>query len=150
MKKQNFVGLLFGFLTIFLAGCATTATEKVEPTVVSGISRVFMHEPGNFTFLVEHIDTKKLGQLRVSTYGNYVTIVEDLSEDQPISVVYSCSKYTGQSDEKSYQCRTVPSNFSNWNVRAGRLTIHLHSAKEIDGAGWNHGKFGRGQTVVVQ
>lgn len=146
MRKHSSVGFLLSFLTIALIGCSTNATEKVEPTTVSGITRVFMHEPGNFTFLVEHGDNKKVGQLRVDAHRDDTTIVVDLQENQTISVEYSCGKYRDQ----FYQCKSIPPNFSNWNVRAMKLTIHLHSVKELDGAGWNHGKFGSGQTTVVQ
>jgi len=34
-----------------------------------------------------------------------------------------------------------------------KLEIHIHSVKsvkDIDGAGWNHGKFGNGETSVVE
>ena len=34
--------------------------------------------------------------------------------------------------------------------RANLLEIHLHSAQEINGAGWSNGKFGNGQTIVVE
>jgi len=146
MRRQSFVILVLSFLTISLVGCSTGVAEKIEPTTVSGITRVFMHEPGHFTFLVKHADGKKVGQLRVETYRDYTNIVEDLEENQSISVEYSCGSHRNE----FYQCKSIPPNFSNWNVRAMKLTIHLHSVKEMDGAGWNHGKFGSGQTVVVQ
>lgn len=142
-----FASILFCFLTISLIGCSTNATEKVEPTSVSGITRVFMHEPGYFTFLVENTDSKKVSQLRVKTYRDDTVLMEDLEEGQPIRVEYSCGN---NHRSEFYQCKSIPPNFSNWNVYAKKLTIHLHSVKEIDGAGWNHGKFGRGQTTVVQ
>lgn len=144
--KNCFVLASCCFLTISLIGCSTNATEKVEPTSVSGITRVFMHEPGHFTFLVENTDSKKIGQLRVQTYRDDTIIREDLEDGQSIRVEYSCGKY----QKEFYQCKSIPPNFSNWTVHARKLTIHLHSVKEIDGAGWNHGKFGRGQTIVVQ
>ncbi len=30
------------------------------------------------------------------------------------------------------------------------LEIHISSEKDIEGGGWNHGKFGRGQTSVIK
>ena len=30
------------------------------------------------------------------------------------------------------------------------LAIHIHSPKDINGAGWDHGKLGRGQTQVLE
>src|SRR3989344_6882557 len=145
MRKLSFA-ISLSFLTISLTGCSTNTTEKVTPTTVSGITRVFMHEPGYFTFLVEHNDSKKVGQLRVRTYIDDTDIVYDLQENQPVSVEYSC----GSHQNRLYQCKPIPQNFSNWTVWAMKLKIHLHSIKEIDGAGWNHGKFGSGQTIVVR
>ena len=145
MRKCHFAIILVCFLITSLISCATK-NDKVEPTHVSGITRIFMHEPGNFTFLIEHNDSKKVGQLRVETYRDHTTIVEDLQENQSVSVEYSC----GLNSEELYQCKSIPSNFSNWNVGAIKLTIHIHSVKEIDGAGWNHGKFGSGSTTVIQ
>lgn len=144
--KNCFAGIVSCFLTIFLIGCSTNTTKKVEPTSVSGITRVFMHEPGYFTFLVENTDSKKVGQLRIKTNIDNVIIMKDLDEGQSIQIEYSCGKFQNE----MYQCKSIPPNFSNWNVYALKLTIHLHSVKELDGAGWNHGKFGSGQTVVVQ
>jgi hypothetical protein len=31
-----------------------------------------------------------------------------------------------------------------------RLDIHIHNLDEIQGGGWNHGKFGRGKTQVIE
>ena len=30
------------------------------------------------------------------------------------------------------------------------LEIHIHSVKDVEGASWNHGKFGSGSTTVIQ
>lgn len=144
MMKIYLAGLaLLCFLIISLLVYADTI-ERAELMSVSGISRVFMHEPGCFTFLVKNTDSKKVGQLRVCSNENNVIISEDLEESQSIRVEYSCRPYHHN------ECNPISSDSSNWNVRTARLTIHLHSVKEIDGAGWNHGKFGSGQTVVVQ
>ena len=144
MRKDGFV-LLICFLTISLISCSTK-NEEAEPIRVSGITRILMHEPGYFTFLVEHNNSKKVGQLRVVTYKDNTTILEDLQENQSISIEYSCGSFPGE----FYQCKPIPLNFSNWSVRAIKLIIHLHSVKEVGGAGWNHGKFGSGNTTVVQ
>jgi hypothetical protein len=143
MRKLSFAILSLSFLTISFVGCST---KIVKSTVVSGITRVFMHEPGHFTFIVQNTETKILGQLRVEVYSDQVTMLEDLRDDESVRVEYFC----GFHREQPKQCKPIPTDFSNWNLHASQLTIHLHSAKELDGGGWNHGKFGRGQTVVVQ
>ena len=30
------------------------------------------------------------------------------------------------------------------------VEIHIHAAKDVNGGGWNHGKFGSGQTNVIE
>ena len=31
----------------------------------------------------------------------------------------------------------------------GSLDIHIHNIQEINGAGWDHGKFGTGRTNII-
>ena len=146
--RRYIVALFTALTAVFVAGCGD-GLRPVSPTVVSGITRVFMHEPGRFTFIVQHAEADtltKLGQLRIQVYRNYVTMLEDLKDDEPIRIEYSC----GTRHNNPRQCKPIPVGFSNWNLHASQLTIHLHSAQELDGGGWNHGKHGRGQTVVVQ
>jgi hypothetical protein len=62
--------------------------------------------------------------------------------------------------EQLHIYRDVPEGNSPWvyyevTRQAGdehysRLDIHVSSAAQIDGASWNHGKFGSGQTAVIQ
>lgn len=56
----------------------------------------------------------------------------------------------------------VPTNEKMWvEIRAKcgssfsadcfeRMTIHIHTPKEVEGGGWNHGKFGSGNTSVIK
>ena len=37
---------------------------------------------------------------------------------------------------------------SNWG-RFGNITIHVRSVDDLNGSGWNHGKFGRGKTQRI-
>lgn len=133
-------------------GCSTNVTENIDPISVSGITRVLMHRPGEFTFLVEHNDSKKIGQLTVVTRRENTVIMRDLEDGQSIRVEYSCF---GELQNYAYQCKSIPLNFSNWSIRASKLIIHLNSVKEIGGAGWHHGGsiIGdciKGQTTIVQ
>ncbi|MDP3792528.1 MAG: hypothetical protein Q8Q89_02245 [bacterium] len=145
MKRYR-LGLVC-FLVLFLFGCEERTRENTNPesTVVSGITRILMHETNSFTFLVERADTHKVGQLRI--YASKTTLFSDLKEDEPIRVEYRCRS---SSRNEYYQCKSIPADFSIWSTHPAELTIHLHSTKEVDGGGWNHGKFGQGSTTVIQ
>ncbi len=128
--------LAVGLIMLFSLGCGN-GEVRVEHTVVSNISRVFMHLPGEYTFFVEAQDNK-VSQLKIKSHGKNVTIVEDLKKGEPIRVEYSnCRGYQG--------CLRIPANFSYWSVFVDDLTIHLHTSSEIDGAGWER-KFGKNRT----
>lgn len=124
--------------------------EPPKTITVSGITRVFMHEPGRYSFLVEHNQHGKVGHLHTLTtcseYAN-IQILKDLPNPEDpiwIEILCGCSPVYRT-------CKQIPPNFSFWEIsQFGKLTIHLHSTKQVNGSGWNHGKFGSGTTVVVE
>jgi hypothetical protein len=112
-------------------------------TRVSDISQILMHEPGHYTFLVDQ-PGRKISQLEIRT-GEPITILRDLDNATVINITYRCMYKKA--------CLPIPENFSRWSLVATDLTIHLHSAEEINGAGWSQmeGKVRReGQTQVVR
>jgi len=106
----------------FLAACSY---EK-EPVTVENVKRVFMHEEKHYSFL--YASPNNPNELQGFTLREVirVKIITDVSPEEDIWL-----KYTEFGS--SYD-----------------LELHLHSAEDINGAGWNHGKFGSGQTVVVE
>jgi len=118
------------------AACQPAGNEEQKPlvtTTVKNIERVLMHEPGEYTFFYTNPqDPKELLSFRVESIRK-LKIFQDVS-----------------SEEKSWL--TIVSRggceYSCYGVES--LEIHLHFAEEINGAGWNHGKFGRGQTTVIE
>ena len=38
----------------------------------------------------------------------------------------------------------------NWVEDTLDVNIHIHSLEDLNGAGWNHGKFGKGNTVPIE
>jgi len=107
---------------LFTVGCAQHKTG--ERTVE--VQRVFMHNPGVYSGM--YVDSEK----NVRVIGGYgaTTLIIDIPEDRPMWV-----KETKFSDGID----------SYW-----KYEFHVHSIKEVDGGGWNHGKFGSGQTSVVK
>lgn len=133
-------------ITILISACGKQAPyQEPGPTVVSTVSQVLMNEPDSFTFLVD-LEDSQVGQLHLylGMPKNKVPIkiFRDLKADQQISISYLCGE--------NETCQPLPKNFSLWRVNANHLVIHLHSDDEINGAGWNHGKYGKGQTEVIR
>jgi len=109
------------------------ATDWSETKRMDGVSRVMMHEPSRYTILVEKPD----GVVAQYTFGqgccgNVPEIYRDVPVGQPMWIEYR----TGNPDTN--------------RAFDQLLTIHVHSVSNINGAGWNHGKFGRGDTTVVE
>lgn len=139
MKSRYFTWAIIA-VPILIGACVSKDKPEIRPVKVSNIERVLMHEPGNFTFIVKNKDGS-FGQLHLSSRGSLgVKLLNNLATDEPIRVEYMCK----------IQCKDVPENFSAWFVVAKSVRVYIHSAKDINGAGWNHGKHGRGQTEVIE
>lgn len=80
-----------------------------------------MHEPRSYSILVRNNDNKEIESVSWD-YWHTIHIVDD---------VLSTQKIWAEVDDK-------------------QVYIHIHSAQEINGAGWNHGKGGQGETIGVE
>ena len=97
-----------------------TSPYKVE------FQRVFLNESNRFTFIVDGIPYEV-----TLHYPHPVKIFYDVPPD--MSMYYKTEKYcSGGSEFYRY------------------LYIHIHSTKDLNGGGWDHGKFGHGQTSVLE
>jgi len=103
---------------------------KVE-IKVDNIVRVFMHEPGAYNFLV-------------SRNGILVPTENYRHSPQRVIIMPDVSR------EQFMWARVYYKEEEGYGFPQAYLEIHVHSEKDIEGGGWNHGKFGRGQTVVVE
>ena len=117
------VSLLFG-----LSGCGEPTEDRIENVVA-----VYMHE-------VDHYS---------------VAVADSNSASSRVEIAYLSGQYNSRGRVKIF--RDVPAGKMMW-VRRVRLNdmdshveleIHIHSTADIQGGGWNHGKFGSGQTVVI-
>ncbi len=114
-----------------LQGCGDDPPVRPDERI-DGVVRVFMHEPGRYTVLrrssaASSIVEQQVPQLK---YVADTAYVPDVPEDQPmwVSVHYGGDHLSP----------------------IAHIVFHVHSVSDIGGAGWNHGKAGHGQTVVVQ
>lgn len=122
---------VIALFVLLILGCSTSRTEPVR---IDNVSRVMMHERGRYTLMVEEPD----GRISLRSFGGSpcfypeTVLFHDVPEGDPMWATY----------------RTVSRSCEN---PCEELTeLHVHSAEDINGAGWNHGKFGSGQTTVVE
>ena len=111
--------------------------ERIEEEKIDNVVRVFWHEGNNFSVMVKPSGTNRLKLIRFPEYhcdtdAPGVRIFTDVESDKPMWV---SSKVGFGGSVK-------------WCVYF--VDIHIHSEKDVDGGGWNHGKFGSGQTSVIQ
>lgn len=112
--------------------CINSRTQPWE-VKVENIERIFFHENFRFIYLVR----KENGDI------------------EPVSLTY----FHEQKSKLTYY-DDVPAGKLMWALIKGKgnpkdgiiadIKIHMHSVKDIEGGGWNHGKFGSGNTTVVE
>ncbi len=116
----------YATVLVLVTGCVgepVTKTFDLKPVV-----RVFMHEAHRYTFFVAAGDELKVVEYK---YVKEVTLRQDVPTGEPMWVHVTHTR-------------------QDFHVPIIQLEIHLHSANEINPAGWNHGKGGRGMTVAVE
>ena len=112
----------------YLASGVEEGQDKIENVV-----RVFMHEPGNYSFLVEDKKSEKLVLMSYYTYNQEeVDLVTDVPANQKMWATVSWEKR------------------GDGSIFFKEIVIHLHSANDVEGGAWNHGKHGRGTTHVLE
>jgi len=133
MKIQTlFFTLLFICLAVACQPSESPKQNSLVTNTVKNVQRVLMHEPGDYTFFYTNPKAQnELLPLRIPSVIK-VNFFQDVPAEENSWLTFT-----------SYgECLNI--------CHAGLLELHLHSAQEINGAGWNHGKFGSGQTIVVE
>ena len=99
------------------------------------IEKVLYHEHSKYSVLVKN--GKNLNVLGIPT-GQ---LVQDLDRREKMYIERPYSEYRGFRTGKIY--RSYPDSRAVWY-------IHIHDPDEIGAGGWDHGKFGKGQTTVIE
>lgn len=126
--------LVLALITLFFAifACSKEPQKKLER--IDNIERVFMHEPSKYTFWIRNDAS---GEIKIKTVdvgsGGNVKIFDDVPAGQKmwITILMVDEPYDGMD--------FIPT-----------LEIHLHDLKDVQGAGWDHGKLGNGTTEVIE
>jgi hypothetical protein len=140
MKEKLFLATI---AAILLTSCGDKTIKSIIR--IENVERVLENERGHYVLYARHDSHYMLDRYEICVKPStdysacYVPakMVTDVAKNEPmwaeVGLFY-------ESD------RVTPENWTN----AGNLIIHLHTAKEINGGGWDHGKFGNGQTTVVE
>lgn len=127
-------GLIFTGLHFWIEHEKQVNAERLkQENKVENIARIFMHEPGVYSFLIADKD----GILHPTDNYRYSPEHVKMPSDVPKGKLKWAREYYALDPR-------WPQNPTRY------LEIHIHSEKDIEGGGYNHGKFGRGQTSVVE
>jgi len=99
-----------------------------------------MHSEGSYSVLVrEDSRLVQLGIVVENSDSRAIQLVDDVPKGSPLWVEYSCQF-----------CGDLSHPLESQTLRVKGITFHISSILDINGAGWDRGKFGHGQTVVIQ
>lgn len=111
---------------IVLVACTFEADERIDH-----VQRVFMHDDDEYSFLVRDPRT---GEMRTRKfYANSVRFVRDVPANEEMWVEF----------HDTGGCESSHGNNAT-------ITVHLHNAAEVEGAGWDRGKGGQGMTHPIE
>jgi hypothetical protein len=110
-----------------LAALAATGCSDHSSGRIDNVVRVFMHDANHYSVIYRNGDQLATKDFRFSPDTKILT---DAPKDGPMWAEYTAV---------------------NENTSSARynLTLHLHDPAELNGAGWDHGKSGKGTTVIV-
>lgn len=129
INKLQYLLFLIPFICI---ACGKEEPQKSTKVMID-VVRVMYHENKEFTFFVAG-DKNELHYININFgYGDNPKIIRDVPKDKNMWVIYERTPPTFSASEK----------YDN-------VEIHIHSVDDINGAGWNHGKFGSGSTSVIE
>lgn len=130
MKNKNIIII---FLIFLFSGCGV----KTKFYEFEYVERVFKNDTKHYSILYKtDIESNMLQEKHFYTIEK-LYIYTDVPIDKPMWIrgTHRVFEVLGEEDGNGV-----------WAV----LEIHIHSPQDIGGGGWNHGKFGCGQTSVVE
>lgn len=119
--------VIFLTLITIMACCPSDFDPSTKRVYVD---KVFMNENTRYTFITIE-NGEAIVREKSTHYPRRIHLYTDVPKGERMYIEYyeKCSGGT-----KMLQ----------------RLDIHIHNLDEIQGGGWNHGKFGRGETQVIE
>jgi hypothetical protein len=126
MKNYKILFVIILFISIIVVISCTEQTQIKYHVPKTKIVAVYMHEAGFYSVAVKNNNFIKIETL---PYGPPIIIKTDVEKDN-----------------EWYSCNYISSFFGPIE---GNCEIHISNINSINGAGWDHGKHGRGNTVRI-
>lgn len=124
LKVLTVIGLLVGILLTFWQ--TLLKKSQLPDEKIGGVVRVLMHDTSHYTLLIQRKNSTELEMRSISLWNVSPRFIADVPFGQPMWVLLKGEKMGGMARFKA--------------------DIHIHSPKEVEGAGWDHGKSGHGIT----
>ncbi|MEK9151799.1 MAG: hypothetical protein AAB692_00360 [Patescibacteria group bacterium] len=133
---------MFMALSAVLSSCTKDEAEcKRELRRIDNIVRVFMHGPNSYSFLIHFSDSADGHPIFDTVSFQHFSPGHLLFFDS-IVIVADVAPEDDMWAQSTFARVTSSCHYT--------AEIHVHAPADINGGGWNHGKFGSGQTTVVE
>jgi hypothetical protein len=131
MRTRFLLAILTVFLPILLfAGCGEL--EPDHEVVIRDVVQVNWHEQTRYTFWVQKAGSSEIDRITID-FNDEPRRLADVPPFEKNWVKYTAHYVRGMN-----------------GAICNKGEIHLHNVKDIQGGGWDHGKFGRGTTSVIE
>jgi len=134
MKRWQKVVIFLTMVVLLVVGAALFYRDITAFTLPENkkmnVDRIYMHEPGRYSVMIKTGPKGEELEIIELRADRKIHIIADVPSQDPCWVYFEREKTMKQSWEK--------------------IWIHVHSPQDIQGGGWNHGKFGKGQTVIIE
>lgn len=127
---KEMIGRIFRLTLVLGIVVAISCKSGADNYKIENVVRVFMHEPDLYTFGVQNPESSEVRMITMKCYDG-VKIFTDVPADKRMWV-------------------EVFRTGNGWESNRYRIEIHVYSEKNIEGGGWDHGKFGKGTTQVIK
>ena len=137
MRKFPWPEVLGSLIVVTLligCNCSNSAYTKMPDEKIENVVRIFMHEPSRYSIMIQDPNSSELKTMQFNLYNFCrAKIVADVPKNEKMWIFLKSKKHNVNKD-------TYYTSFE----------LHVRSAEDINGAGWNHGKFGSGTTTVIE
>ncbi len=142
LPMKKLINILIAMVSLaFFASCSS-AQEETSKIVINSVLRVFLHQPATRT---------TLGSYSIMYRGEKDEFsIKSLDDLIPIKAVVGTIKFTQAKPDEPMKVELILKEHNIFNPDRWTAVIYIHGPEDVNGGGWNHGKGGKGQTLVVQ
>lgn len=162
--------ILFALFSLGLfSGCYSEENILFREERVNDIVRILMHQSREWTLITQDQNDTEfiMRKYNILPHGGFFRVTEEFSAEQKMITgndKEGVMKYYRENGHRTGYVRIIPDcpkgqkmwarivweNYgrNTWVIYG--LELHVHSEKNIEGGGWDNGKFGKGTTQVIE